>query len=539
MEERSPLLRHQNMCLARHNYRLPLIRSKAAIAILLWDGMINVYQHMMTTVVIFVVYQHNHKFFSILDNSISAVIALPMLLCPIGGLIADTWTGRYQMIVISIYTCFVAWIVCAITYILWYYLQNDNIITIVLLIATCLFLFGFGGFQSISVPFNVDQLIGASTDEISTVINWHVFLYFMAKVISPFVLIYTQSSIQALVSVGIAGLIIIVVIITHCFLKAHLERIRETSNPIKLIYSVLNYAMHAKYPRSRSALTYWENNYPSRIDFGKNRFGGPFTEEQVENVKTVFRIIPVISSMIACQIGYDTVNLYQRSADRNFWHVNLYELNIEQDYYSYFVVILLILVYQFLVHPCLSKYIPSMLKRIGLGLLFAFLTSASYLTIAVVNEHEKSLAECPLGLYTLYNSTIILPLDYKWLLIPETLFGISQFLLFTASLEFTVAQSPKSMRGLTIGLWYAALGISNLISGYSLLLYFYIGIKSLGCLIYYYMGNTLFVLLVFIGFLITAKCYKHRIRDYTIPVYQIAEEHTEKYLDSRDSTLSA
>ena len=41
------------------------------------------------------------------------------------------------------------------------------------------------------------------------------------------------------------------------------------------------------YPRNRSALTYWEKEYPSHIDLGKEKYGGPFSEEEVENVKTV------------------------------------------------------------------------------------------------------------------------------------------------------------------------------------------------------------------------------------------------------------
>ena len=37
----------------------------------------------------------------------------------------------------------------------------------------------------------------------------------------------------------------------------------------------------------RSALTYWENKIPSRVDLGKRKYGGPFSEEDVENVKNI------------------------------------------------------------------------------------------------------------------------------------------------------------------------------------------------------------------------------------------------------------
>ena len=57
--------------------------------------------------------------------------------------------------------------------------------------------------------------------------------------------------------------------------------------------SVLNFARKNRYPRNRSALTYWEDNFPSRLDLGKEKYGGPFTEEGVENVKTFLMLIPL------------------------------------------------------------------------------------------------------------------------------------------------------------------------------------------------------------------------------------------------------
>ena len=33
------------------------------------------------------------------------------------------------------------------------------------------------------------------------------------------------------------------------------------------------------------------------MDFGKDKFGGPFTEEEVEDVKTVLPLIPVVACL--------------------------------------------------------------------------------------------------------------------------------------------------------------------------------------------------------------------------------------------------
>ena len=50
------------------------------------------------------------------------------------------------------------------------------------------------------------------------------------------------------------------------------------------IFRVLNYARKTKYPEHHSAFTYIDEEEPSRLDYGKHKFGGPFTEEEVEYV---------------------------------------------------------------------------------------------------------------------------------------------------------------------------------------------------------------------------------------------------------------
>ena len=63
------------------------------------------------------------------------------------------------------------------------------------------------------------------------------------------------------------------------------------TNPVmKQIIDVIKYSYHQKYPVRRSALSYYLNTYPSKIDFGKVQYGGPFTNEEVEDTKTVLRL---------------------------------------------------------------------------------------------------------------------------------------------------------------------------------------------------------------------------------------------------------
>ena len=61
-----------------------------------------------------------------------------------------------------------------------------------------------------------------------------------------------------------------------------------------------NTAWKHKVPQRRSAFTYWEEDIPPRIDLGKNKYGGPFTNEEVEDTKTFLRILP----LLLCLFGY-------------------------------------------------------------------------------------------------------------------------------------------------------------------------------------------------------------------------------------------
>ena len=83
------------------------------------------------------------------------------------------------------------------------------------------------------------------------------------------------------------------IVLISNFLRNPKWLIIEPKSPqsLKTMYLVLKFAAKHKAPLNRSAFTYWEEDIPSRIDLGKSKYGGPFTTEQVENVKTTLRLI--------------------------------------------------------------------------------------------------------------------------------------------------------------------------------------------------------------------------------------------------------
>ena len=113
------------------------------------------------------------------------------------------------------------------------------------------------------------------------------FLYFVLKD-NCFGLVADSVSITQLYSLCPAIFVSLIFILDLLFTKSWL--IIEP-NPPTTIYQVLKFAAKHKAPLNRSALTYWEEDIPSRMDLGKLRYGGPFTTEQVEDVKSILRLL--------------------------------------------------------------------------------------------------------------------------------------------------------------------------------------------------------------------------------------------------------
>ena len=117
--------------------------------------------------------------------------------------------------------------------------------------------------------------------------------------------IVTQQQNILLIYLSFSFLSLSVVLITDCLCHKWLDVHYKKSNPFKTILKVLNYARKTKYPERRSAFTYIDEEEPSRLDYGKHKFGGPFTEEKVEDVKTIFRLLPLFLSVFGALVAND------------------------------------------------------------------------------------------------------------------------------------------------------------------------------------------------------------------------------------------
>ena len=151
----------------------------------------------------------------------------------------------------------------------------------------------------------------------------------------------------------------------------------RTRNPYGLIYKVLWFVVKHKIPLQRSAFTFSDDIIPSRMDYAKTRFVGPFTTEVVEDVKTFLRIIimfcfitpssyysitrTIVFAMYALHMGEDTP-IKSNKCTANW-------LVLQSGNLTYMVTVTVIPLYIFLVHPYLLKWVPRILHHLCVSVL--------------------------------------------------------------------------------------------------------------------------------------------------------------------------
>ena len=165
------------------------------------------------------------------------------------------------------------------------------------------------------------------------------------------------------------------------FLLAKKWLIIEPKSPQSLttIYRVLKFAAKHKAPLNRSAFTYWEENVPSRMDLGKSRYGGPFTTEQVEDVKTILRLLPLCLTLwlLGCSLAiFHPLNYNVYPPDWNCYVSRLLSLF---TYHNLWCGMVWTVFYEFILYPVICNKLPSILRRIEIISLFNMTLSIVFL----------------------------------------------------------------------------------------------------------------------------------------------------------------
>ena len=533
MSEGAPLLGVSSVTRASHRRRcrFQFIHSKGALLVLFWDFILCFFELYLNGAFLQLMVSF-YNFQSLLFNY-AFVMGGFTFIWPFAGLISDVLVSRYKLLLFCVH----ASLLCPILYWSAYTAMVFEAYTTGFIIA-CIFvgykLILFPFFQTTLLPFNIDQLIGSSSDELSAVIHWHRTAVYFSTLLISVLNVYAEIFTFQWVSVTIFCFCIVAVLVSHGLFNFHLDTTPvNATNPIKLILSVLCYARKHKYPENRSALTYWEEKAPSRLDLGKDKYGGPFTEEEVEDVKTVLRLIPLFICVAAIGFGF------QIFIGSNNYFVVIMVVNDRC-----IIPLVCILLYQFLFYLCCYCFIPNLLKRISFGLLLILTSSLIYTAISLSSYFYSAVYCINSNINTInastsyysndtYSAPVIASIVNVWMpLGAGILYGFADYFIRVLLIEFTLAQSPKGMRGTMLGLLAVIKGLATLISLDLLIdLAFQHNLFTYSlCSFYLFLVKTILIFFIALLFFWLARRYKYRVRS-SVNVHNIAENHIAKFID--------
>ena len=203
--------------------------------------------------------------------------------------------------------------------------------------------------------------------------------------------------------------------------------------------------------------------------------------------------------------------------------------------------------YIWIIFSILRRNQPKLFTRLGTGVVLSLLGVISMLIIDMVGhsligngveQSYKTVTQCMFKIYK-YNYTLEYnPLNMHWsvLIIPSLFLGIGPLLITTTTLEFISAQSPQSMKGLLVGVFFAIQGIFQLIGitailPISLTQPWPLTLPSIISCCSVYLGFILLTgLLGFVLFIFAATKYKYRERDDILFCQRDVEEVYTRYL---------
>ena len=374
----------------------------------------------------------------------------------------------------------------------------------------------------------IEQIPEASASQLSSLMSWFVFSGSLGwwlnssvkgiyvNCIAPLDILQYQPILKLIFSSFLSFALIFLFLFKHKLLDNS-----PTSNTTCMIYAVLKYAYKHKYPERRSALTYWEDVPVSRLSLGKRKYGGPFTNEQVEDVKTFIRmsvfflgLIFFISSLYLH--GYSLYYIDSQSGRNHSLHpIDYVAYNPCTKFiiysftgdYSWWVLVFT-LTYELILVPVLSYRMPSMLQRLIIASLMSLLLVIFVTIIITIDSFSLISGDLYLlGLQVSISFTI----------------GAMKSIFFIATLEFICAQSPYMMRNFFICLANSAMVCCPILSYVVFTIWKHICTDPKCSFAYTYFSLVLCVI-SFILFSFSVKLYRKRSRGQE-------DEHQQRWVE--------
>ena len=566
-----------NHLLSRHFCKL----SKAAIVIILINIVVSATYALVMNLVMEIGYVNRWYPIGKVVFVVYTFVALVTLFYPVSGYLADVCYGRYKVILAGISLMFGAFVVYAIvgtiTWIygdsLWHWKHhlnsNNHYIKGVVFFAYTLlsiaiipFIFGVAGYQANFIQFGLDQLLEAPSTSLALFIHWAVWAeslgtFFIQVVIAIFICKYHSSISYTLIGSSLIIMMMLLFVVLLCIRCCQFYNEPRQHNPYKMVFKVLSFAKKHKWPLHRSAFTYSGDEEPCRLDYAKERYGGPFTTEQVEDVKVFLRILLLFLSLgpifvLDVPTSYfmflsfsvhaieDHTDVMGQSCSATF-------ILLDKGSLTNLVSVLVIPVYVWIVFSFLRRHSPKIFSRLICAMILHLLGVISMLCIElaghIVAKKNSKMDNIPSCMYVHKTHSSLLHLHWSVLLLPSVLTGMGQPLVIATAFEFISAQSPFSMKGLLIGVFFSIRAFFQLISGLALIPFTY---KPLwesehmrehppvtSCGFDYFLFTFVVALIGLVLLSVVARKYKYRERDDRPYDQRFAVDVYDRYIAER------
>ena len=541
------------------------LKSKPVILILIWSFLTSILHWIFTDPTYLITpltissLSNRHNIFVAFAAFIYVYFAILQVFYPLAGYLADVRYGRHRCVIGSLFSFIAGSILVGICVLAvfsliflpydihkWFYaLMSVNIIFLgpPIIIGIILLFSSIVAFNANVIQFGLDQLHDSPTEHLILYIHWYVVLSYVGteliKIPSSY-FIWTDIKIfwlNLVILVATAGfLFLLISLCIALFCKRHILFLPDSGsrNPYKLVYKVISFAREHRNPVQRSAFTYCEDKLPSRLDLGKEKYGGPFTTEQVEDVKVFLGILKVLLALGPLFAVERSVSVLLPLLSRHLFEIEYpYSvLDLIDKTLPSFIVILALVFYIVLLRPFVRNYIPGILKCIGLGMILMVTPILGFFILDTIGHTAANSNTC----FLISANTTVEPLRMHptVLLIPTFASTSGSMIFYITVYEFIYSQSPHSMKGLMIGTFFAIRGTFQLL-GALIFIFPFRAWRSTSsfpsCGFVYYLVNMIVVVFGMIAYIWIARKYRKRQRDEPDNIYRYAEEYYEKIQD--------
>ena len=492
-------------------------------------------------------------------------VAVILVFYPINGYLADVYCGRRNVIFASLCLLIISGVsLLLVVFPIAYNSHLNTIAYFTSFIGLVIAIVGISGYGTNFIQFGLDQLLEAPSRDQALFVHWAKWCYdsFSAILHAILDLNYCKSSsswsfhwIVGFSFVLICTCLLLLLVALSCWKHHWFHTEIKSHNPYKTVIKVLTFVWKHSYPLQRSAFTYSDDERPSRLDFAKERFGGPFSTEQVEDVKTLLRIVLIllaIGPVFSMDPLFDNVSLAaialhvgsNQSVSQCPWELLMTNAGVLR----YAATFIFFPAYIWIVFSFFHNRIPRMLNRIGSGVVLYFIGMLSVLVVDSIGHHiqkKTTASDCIFNYYRIDNNFPVFPsLDMHWsVMMPSViLLGLGPTIVTATVFEFISAQSPHSMKGFLFGIFFAIRGTFQFLGSIAAFIF---GSQSIwgssvvreyiSCLSRCIVFLSAVILIDLFIFLIMARRYKHRERGdrpydqrFTVNFYTHVIENREK-----------